>query len=71
MEYGRVFGQQTANLRFSPSSAEVERSLIRRRNLARTWQIRTHFFGAAAEVLGISPATAKRWWAYSRAWLFH
>ena len=24
----------------------------------------------AAEVLGISPATAKRYWAYSRAWLF-
>ena len=24
----------------------------------------------AAEVLGISNATAKRWWAYSRAWLF-
>jgi RNA polymerase sigma factor (TIGR02999 family) len=24
----------------------------------------------AAEVLGISKATAKRWWAYSRAWLF-
>src|SRR5262245_1675521 len=25
----------------------------------------------AADVLGISPATAKRWWAYARAWLFH
>ena len=25
----------------------------------------------AAEVLGISPATAKRWWAYARAWLFN
>jgi len=25
----------------------------------------------AAEVLGISKATAKRWWAYARAWLFH
>lgn len=25
----------------------------------------------AAEVLGISPATAKRWWAYARAWLYH
>lgn len=25
----------------------------------------------AAEVLGISPATAKRWWTYARAWLFH
>ena len=24
----------------------------------------------AAEVLGISVATAKRWWAYARAWLF-
>jgi RNA polymerase sigma factor (TIGR02999 family) len=24
----------------------------------------------AADVLGISPATAKRWWAYARAWLF-
>jgi len=24
----------------------------------------------AAEVLGISETTAKRWWAYSRAWLF-
>jgi RNA polymerase sigma factor (TIGR02999 family) len=24
----------------------------------------------AAEALGISPATAKRWWAYSRAWLY-
>jgi len=25
----------------------------------------------AAEVLGISQATAKRWWAYARAWLFN
>ena len=25
----------------------------------------------AADVLGISKATAKRWWAYTRAWLFH
>jgi RNA polymerase sigma factor (TIGR02999 family) len=25
----------------------------------------------AAEVLGISISTAKRWWAYARAWLFH
>ena len=25
----------------------------------------------AAGVLGISEATAKRWWAYARAWLFH
>ena len=25
----------------------------------------------AAAVLGISEATAKRWWAYARAWLFH
>ena len=25
----------------------------------------------AAEVLGISQATAKRWWAYARAWLYH
>jgi len=24
-----------------------------------------------AEILGISQATAKRWWSYSRAWLFH
>ena len=24
----------------------------------------------AAEVLGISVATAKRWWAYARAWLY-
>ena len=24
----------------------------------------------AADVLGISEATAKRWWAYARAWLF-
>ena len=24
---------------------------------------------AAAEVLGISPTTADRWWAYARAWL--
>ena len=24
----------------------------------------------AAEILGISPATAKRHWAYARAWLF-
>ncbi len=24
----------------------------------------------ASEVLGISEATAKRWWAYARAWLF-
>ena len=25
----------------------------------------------AAQVLGVSEATAKRWWAYARAWLFH
>ena len=25
----------------------------------------------AADVLGISEATAKRWWAYARAWLLH
>jgi len=25
----------------------------------------------AAGVLGISEATAKRWWAYARAWLYH
>ncbi len=25
----------------------------------------------AADVLGISEATAKRWWVYARAWLFH
>ena len=25
----------------------------------------------AAEVLGISEATAKRWWGYARAWLFN
>jgi RNA polymerase sigma factor (TIGR02999 family) len=25
----------------------------------------------AAEILGISKATATRWWAYARAWLFH
>jgi RNA polymerase sigma factor (TIGR02999 family) len=33
-----------------------------------------HFAGLtiedAADALGISAATAKRWWAYSRAWLF-
>ena len=26
--------------------------------------------GEAAEIMGISLATAKRWWAYARAWLF-
>jgi len=26
---------------------------------------------SAAEVLGISEATAKRWWSYARAWLFN
>jgi RNA polymerase sigma factor (TIGR02999 family) len=25
----------------------------------------------AAELLGISEATAKRWWSYARAWLYH
>jgi RNA polymerase sigma factor (TIGR02999 family) len=25
----------------------------------------------SAELMGISEATAKRWWAYARAWLFH
>ena len=25
----------------------------------------------AAEILGISKATATRWWTYSKAWLFH
>jgi RNA polymerase sigma factor (TIGR02999 family) len=27
-------------------------------------------FSEAAQLLGISPATAKRWWAFARAWLF-
>jgi RNA polymerase sigma factor (TIGR02999 family) len=36
--------------------------------------LKLHAFGgfslaAAAEVLGISPTTADRWWAYGRAWL--
>ena len=36
--------------------------------------LKLHSFGglslaAAAEVLGISPTTADRWWAYARAWL--
>jgi RNA polymerase sigma factor (TIGR02999 family) len=36
--------------------------------------LKLHSFGglsldAAAEVLGISPSTADRWWAYARAWL--
>ena len=26
--------------------------------------------GEAAEVLGVSEATAKRWWTYAKAWLF-
>ena len=26
--------------------------------------------GDAARVLGISHATAKRWWVYARAWLY-
>ncbi len=26
--------------------------------------------GEAAEILGISEATAKRWWVYAKAWLF-
>ena len=25
----------------------------------------------SARILGVSPPTAKRWWAYSRAWLFN
>ena len=25
----------------------------------------------AADIMGISQATAKRWWSYARAWLFH
>ncbi len=36
--------------------------------------LKLHAFGglglaAAAQVLGISPTTADRWWAYARAWL--
>ena len=36
--------------------------------------LKLHSFGglslaSAAEVLGISPTTADRWWAYARAWL--
>lgn len=27
-------------------------------------------FAEAAEVLGVSESTAKRWWAFSRAWLY-
>jgi RNA polymerase sigma factor (TIGR02999 family) len=41
---------------------------------AKTELVKLHWFGgmsldAAAELLGISPSTADRWWAYSRAWL--
>ena len=41
---------------------------------AKTELVKLHAFGglsldAAAEVLGISPTTADRWWAYARAWL--
>ena len=41
---------------------------------ARAELLKLHSFGglglaAAAEVLGISPTTADRWWAYARAWL--
>ena len=37
--------------------------------------VRLRYFGGltveeAADVLGVSVPTAKRWWAYSRAWLF-
>jgi RNA polymerase sigma factor (TIGR02999 family) len=37
--------------------------------------VKLRYFGGltveeAAEVLGISAPTAKRWWAYARAWLF-
>jgi len=37
--------------------------------------VKLRYFGGqtieeAAEILGISPATAKRWWAYARAWLY-
>ena len=28
-------------------------------------------FDEVAEVLGVSVPTAKRWWAYARAWLFN
>jgi DNA-directed RNA polymerase specialized sigma24 family protein len=36
--------------------------------------LKLHAFGglnvaATAEILGISPTTADRWWAYARAWL--
>ena len=36
----------------------------------RHWQNRNHFFAAAAEVLGISEPTAKRYWSFARAWLY-
>jgi RNA polymerase sigma factor (TIGR02999 family) len=41
---------------------------------AKAQLLKLHSFGglslaAAAEVLGISPTTADRWWAYARAWL--
>jgi RNA polymerase sigma factor (TIGR02999 family) len=41
---------------------------------ARAELLKLHSFAglslaAAAEVLGISPTTADRWWAYARAWL--
>jgi DNA-directed RNA polymerase specialized sigma24 family protein len=37
--------------------------------------VKLRYFGRlsideAADVLGISAPTAKRWWAYTRAWLF-
>ena len=40
-----------------------------------SWHDRRHFFAGltfrqAAEVLGLSERTAKRSWAYARAWLF-
>ena len=45
---------------------EIQRELIAR-TLARTRNNRSK----AAELLGVSERTAKRSWAYARAWLYH
>ena len=51
----------------------LEKFAVREREKAELVKLR-YFAGLsfeeAAEVLGISVSTAKRWWAYARAWLF-
>ncbi len=60
-----------------PRILEVDEALERLRRVQpqKAELVRLRYFAGldlaeAAQVLGVSEATAKRWWVYARAWLF-